>query len=201
MEARSRPNKEVSFWEYEEEMEAQERSLLKAKVAGLIAKKEYENKLKKMKVPIYGNLRMRGKATNCIRMMSVNINGMSMTKRGNNKADRLQQLISQYQLDAVGIQEACVNWGKYKAFNRFAARGYDSIRGGPISQYSQELHGDWQDPERWHRDSPAGLILQVCKEDQQVNRHGSHWVRPMVLVYNERRAWGEDENCHGVRSG
>ena len=69
MEAQSRPNKEVSFWEYEEEMEVQERSLSKAKVAGLIAEKEYENKLKKMKVPIYGNLRMHGKATNSIRMI------------------------------------------------------------------------------------------------------------------------------------
>ena len=131
MEARSCPNKEVSFREYKEEMEVQERSLSKAKVAGLIAEKEYENKLKKMKVPIYGNLRMHGKATKSVRMMSVNINGMSMTKHGNSKADRLQQLISQYQLDAVGIQDVCVNWGKYKTSNRLAAllrRGYDPIR-------------------------------------------------------------------------
>ena len=39
-------------------MEAQEHALSKAKVTGLIAEKEYENKLKKMKVPIYGNLRL-----------------------------------------------------------------------------------------------------------------------------------------------
>ena len=53
--------------------------------------------------------RMHGEAIDCIRMMSVNINGMSMTKRRNSKADRLRQLISQYQLDALGIQEVCVN--------------------------------------------------------------------------------------------
>ena len=41
MEARScYPNKEVSFWEYEEEMEVQERSLSKAKEVGLIAKRD-----------------------------------------------------------------------------------------------------------------------------------------------------------------
>ena len=89
MEARSCPNKEVSFREYKEEMEVQEHSLSKAKVTGLIAKREYENKLKKMKVPIYGNLRMHGKATDSIRLMSININRMSMTKRRNSKADRL----------------------------------------------------------------------------------------------------------------
>ena len=96
MEARSRPKEEVSFQEYEDEMEAQEFALSKVKVAGLIAKKEYKNKLKKMKVRIYGNLRMHGKASDSIQMMSVNINGMSMTKQGNCKADRLRQLISQY---------------------------------------------------------------------------------------------------------
>ena len=58
MEACSRPKEEVLFQEYEEEMEAQEHALSKAKVAGHIAEKEYENKLKKMKVPIYGNLRL-----------------------------------------------------------------------------------------------------------------------------------------------
>ena len=94
MEARSRPNDEVSFQEYEDEMEAREFALSKVKVAGLIAEKEYENKLKKMKVPIYGNLRMHGKASDSIRVMSVNINGISMTKRGNCKVDRLRQLMS-----------------------------------------------------------------------------------------------------------
>lgn len=131
MESRSRPNEEVSFRECEEEMEEQEHALLKAKVAGIIAKKEYEKKLKKLKVPIYGNLRMHGKTTDCIRLISVNINGISMTKRGNCKADRLRQLMSQYQLDAVGIQEVHVNWGNYKTSNRLAAllrRGYDPIR-------------------------------------------------------------------------
>ena len=134
MESRSRPNEEVSFREYEEEMEARELSLSlsKAKVAGLIAEKEYESKLKKMKVPIHGNLKMHGKASDSICVMSININGISMTKRGNCKADRLRQLISQYQLDAVGIQEVCVNWGKYKTSNRLAALlcrvGYNPIR-------------------------------------------------------------------------
>ena len=40
MEARFRPNEEVSFREYEEEMEDREYALSKAKVAGLIAEKE-----------------------------------------------------------------------------------------------------------------------------------------------------------------
>ena len=74
---------------------------------------------------------MHGKATDIIRLMSININGTSMTKPRNSKADRLRQLISQYQLDAVGIQEVCVNWGEYKFSNRLAAllrRGYNPIR-------------------------------------------------------------------------
>ena len=48
----------MSFWEYKEEMEVQECFLSKAKEAGFISEREYINKLKKMKVPIYGNLRM-----------------------------------------------------------------------------------------------------------------------------------------------
>ena len=131
MNARSNTNEEVSFREYEEEMADQECFLSTAKEAGFLAEKEYANKLEKLKVPIYGNLRMHGKASDSIRMMSINVNGMSMSKRGNCKADRLRQLISQYQLDAVGIQEVCVNWGQYKTLNRLAAllrRGYDPIR-------------------------------------------------------------------------
>ena len=122
MEARSRPNEEVSFREYEEEMEEQMFSLSKAKDASLLSERAYEKKLEKLKVPIYGNLRrIEAKPDDCIHLMSVNVNGIAMTKRGNSKADRLRQLISQYQLDAVGIQEVCVNWGEYKASNTLAA--------------------------------------------------------------------------------
>ena len=131
MEARSRPNEEVSFREYEEEMEDQLRYLSKEQKAGLIAEEEYAKKLKRLKVPIYGNLRINSKANDSIRLMSLNINGLSMSKRGNSKAERLKLLISKYQLDAVGIQEVCVNWDEYKSSNRLAAllrRGYDPIR-------------------------------------------------------------------------
>ena len=63
--------------------------------------------------------------------MSVNPNGLSMTKRGNGKVDRLRQVMHRYQLDAVGIQEVHVNWDEYKSSNRLASllrRGYNPIR-------------------------------------------------------------------------
>ena len=46
---------------------------------------------------------MNSKAEDSIRFMSLNINSIAMTKRGNSKVDRLRQLISKYQLDAVGL--------------------------------------------------------------------------------------------------
>ena len=71
MEARSRPTEDVSFREYEEEMEDQVLSLSKAKDAGLLAERAYEKKLEKWKVPIYGNLKMKAKVDDSISLMSV----------------------------------------------------------------------------------------------------------------------------------
>ena len=109
MESRAKPNEEVSLREYEEEMEDVPELLRKARIAGAVAKDAYKKKLKKWKVPLYGNLKTNVKREDSIRVMSVNPNGLSMTKRGNCKVDRLRQVMHRYQLDAVGIQEVHLN--------------------------------------------------------------------------------------------
>ena len=132
MESRSKPNEEVSLREYEEEMEDMPAELLrKAQTAGVKAEEAYKKKLEKWKVPLYGTLKTNVKREDSIRVMSVNPNGLTMSKRGNSKADRLRQVMHKYQLDAVGIQEVHVNWDEYKSSNRLASllrRGYDPIR-------------------------------------------------------------------------
>ena len=53
--------------------------------------------------------------------MSLNPNGMRMWRRKNHKADRLKSILDKYQLDAVGLQEVCINWARYKSSDTLAA--------------------------------------------------------------------------------
>ena len=52
--------------------------------------------------------------------MSLNPNGLSIWRRKNHKADRLKSILDKYQLDAVGLQEVCINWARYKSSDTLA---------------------------------------------------------------------------------
>jgi len=112
MESRKRPKEEMGFGEFEEYMatEASEEDLEEA------AKKEeeYKREIAKAKVPIYGTLHPTMKADDSVRLMSVNVNCLSMWKRLNYKAERLRWSLKNYQVDAMGLQEVCVNWRNFR---------------------------------------------------------------------------------------
>ena len=112
MESRKRPKDEMGFGEFEEYMatEASEEDLEEA------AKKEeeYKREIAKAKVPIYGTLHPTMKADDSVGLMSVNVNCLSMWKRLNYKAERLRWSLKNYQVDAMGLQEVCVNWRNFR---------------------------------------------------------------------------------------
>ena len=96
----------------------------------ILAEGAYAKKLEKKGVKLHGMLRINVKKDNSIQVMSLNVNGINMSKRFNHKADRLREVIHRYQLDAVGLQEICVNWDAYESSRTLASllrRGYDPI--------------------------------------------------------------------------
>ena len=72
--------------------------------------KEHKDK----KVKLHGTLNPRTPPDHSIRCMSLNPNGMTMWKKDNHKANRLKSILCSYHLDAVGLQEVCINWANYK---------------------------------------------------------------------------------------
>ena len=98
--------------------------------AGIIAEREYGTKLGKKRVKLHGTLKPNVKKDNSIRVMSLNVNGINMSKRFNHKANRLRDVIHKYQLDAVDLQEVCMNWDTYVSLHTLASllrRGYDPM--------------------------------------------------------------------------
>ena len=66
-----------------------------------------------------------------MRLMSVNVNYLSMWKSFNDKAMKLRWTILNYQIDSMSIQEIGVNWYNFKTFNTLASllrHSSDSIR-------------------------------------------------------------------------
>ena len=107
IEARNRPHEEFNYGEFEEYMatEADKEDFEEA------AKKEeeYRQEIAKYEVPLYGTLSPTKKADDSIRFMSINVNCLSMWKRFNYKAKRLQWLLKNYQVNSMELQEVCVN--------------------------------------------------------------------------------------------
>ena len=52
-----------------------------------------------------------------MRLMSININCLSMRKRYNYKAKRLRWVMYKYKVDSMGLQEVGVNWKNFKMSN------------------------------------------------------------------------------------
>ena len=74
------------------------------------SEKKYKASIDKKKVPIYGTLRVQTKETCTVRFFSSNVNGMSFWKHNNYKAQRLKFIYEKYKIDAMGLQEVCINW-------------------------------------------------------------------------------------------
>ena len=83
MDARSNQNEDVSFHEYEQEME--EGTNVKDP-AGILAEGAYAKKLEKKRVKLHGTLQTNVTKDDSIRVMSLSVNGINMSKRFNHKA-------------------------------------------------------------------------------------------------------------------
>ena len=75
----------------------------------------YKQTLTKMKVPLYGNLRVEGKEEEVVRVLGLNINSLSFWQKENYRAERLKFIFEKYGVNSVGLQEVCINWSDFKA--------------------------------------------------------------------------------------
>ena len=71
---------------------------------------EVRQTVTKMKVSLYGNLRVEVKDEEAIIVLGVDINIMSFWMKDNNKAEWLKFIFEKYVVNIVGLQEVCINW-------------------------------------------------------------------------------------------
>jgi len=119
MDRRENPNEEVLEREVDELVDSMEEDPKSARA--FAAQETFRQSLARKKVPRYGNLDPRHKQDESVRLMSLNINGLSMSKSVNPKADRLKQIIPKYSIDMVGMQETCINWTEFKPSHTIAS--------------------------------------------------------------------------------
>ena len=119
MSSRERPQEGPDFKEVEEMVER--RWWVKESHAAAKALEKHQQDRKKKEVSLYGTLNPQESPGESVRCMSLNPNGMSMWRRKNHKADRLKSILDKYQLDAVNLQEVCINWARYKSSDTLAA--------------------------------------------------------------------------------
>ena len=82
-------------------------------------------------MPLYGTLKPHEKPDDSVRLMSINVNCLSLWRKCNYKVKRLKWAILKYQLDSVGMQLVCVNWKSYKTnvtLESLLRNGSDPIR-------------------------------------------------------------------------
>ena len=92
-------------------------------------------------VPSYGNLRVEEKGSDVVRIMSLNINGLSLWKHNNPKVDRLKHVLRTYGVDVLGLQETNTNFHHLKSSVTVASmlrHGDDRIK-SVHSQNTREL--------------------------------------------------------------
>ena len=175
--SRERTHKDPDFKEVEEMLEDY-RGWKKYKAAR-IAVKQHVSDHKNQKVKLHGTLRPRARdpPSNSVHCMSLNPNSMRMWKHNNHKASRLKSVMCSYQLDAIGLQEVCIDWANYKSSQTLASllktdfepirnvRGYNehesenignvqrggtaTILRGPLSQFVKDQGNDFRKLGRW----------------------------------------------------
>ncbi len=82
------------------------------------------------KVPVYGPLRVSRKGHETIRVMSMNVNGLSLWLHNSTKIERLKHVLRDYGIDVLGLQETNTNFRGLKPSLNIASalrRGDDRI--------------------------------------------------------------------------
>ena len=88
---------------------------LSHRIAGVLEEQKYKVEIAKSSEPLYGNLRPCDTKDDSVRLMSVNVNCLSLWQKCKYKVKRLKWAISNYQFDSVGIQKVCANYRSYKS--------------------------------------------------------------------------------------
>ena len=99
---------ETSFKEFEESME-HTKTMYKGEVKSLKAEQAYKKKIEAYKVLLYGDLKSCKKADDIVRLISINVNCLSMQKQYNYKVKQLRWVMHKYKVDSMGLQEVGVN--------------------------------------------------------------------------------------------
>ena len=111
----------------EETTEQEVVEIMSGMVCGVIQERarkvelRYREEVASKSVPIYGTLEPSHKSKEGFRVMSLNINGLPMSKSVNPKAERLKHILPKYEVDVLGLQETCVNWKRFKPSHTVAS--------------------------------------------------------------------------------
>ena len=85
------------------------------------AELEFRRQIASQSVKLHGNAEPTNKIPEGFRAMSLNINGLQMSKSANHKAERLRYILPKYDIDVLGMQETCVNWRRFKPSHTVAS--------------------------------------------------------------------------------
>ena len=127
---------------------------------------------------LFGDLKPCKKADDIVRLMSININCLSMWKQYNDKAKRLRWVMYKYKVDSMGLQEVGVNWESFKTSNTLAfllRQGSNLIRlVNSFNRLKTENTGNTQ------RDNTATIIdntlIMYVKDTGTDHTHLGRWL-------------------------
>ena len=103
MDARTKGYDEITRSQVKERVENQVEELVRTQQVA--AEDKYRQAIDKVKVPIYGTLRVDKKPEHAGRFFSANVNGLSFWMRSNYKQERLAYIFDKYKIDTMGLQE------------------------------------------------------------------------------------------------
>ena len=119
MARRKRPLEEPSSHEVEE---LEHTATANAEVMEAAAEEiKYQAKSKEPKAPIHGDLRVNKKEDYTFRFLLININGLRFWLHKNFKAEKLRFMLKSHRIDAMGLQETCINWAAFKSSKTLAS--------------------------------------------------------------------------------
>ena len=64
---------------------------------------------------------MNKKEDYTFRFVSININGLRFWLHKNYKAEQLRFMLKTHKVDAMGLQETCINWSAFKSSKMLAS--------------------------------------------------------------------------------
>ena len=147
--------------------------------------REYIQSVAEDKLPIYGNLQLRDKPEDVLRFFSCNINGLSFWLSNNPKAKLLKYMLTKYQVDALGLQETCINWSQFKNSQTLASL----LRDGAIhikSVHSYNIHETENIGNTQRGDTATILRGELVGRVMDRGLQGQNRTRNVVVVQNPR---------------